>query len=117
MRIVIPHIRCSIGLGPVHISGKVVFSNATVTMFYLSSCFTWKTGKEEGRKKGEKEGGRERGMREGRKVRQKREGGNYKVIRPLSSLQVSFHDFPITNSSSPPDVDSLSICTQHPTLC
>jgi len=40
-------------------------------MFHLSLCFTWKTGKEEGRKKGEKEGGRERGMREWRKGRGK----------------------------------------------
>lgn len=45
-----------------------------VTMFHLSSCFTWKTGKDEGRKKGEKEGGRKRGVREGRKEGKAKEG-------------------------------------------
>lgn len=56
-------------------------------------------------RKGE-EGWRERGMRERRKG-----GKNTKSSDSLSSLQVSFHGFPITNSSSFPDVDLCSL--QH----
>lgn len=41
---------------------------------------------------------------------EKRKGKKYKNIRLLSSLQVSFHDFPITNSNSFPDAKSFSIC-------
>lgn len=36
-----------------------------VTMFHLSSCFPWKTGKEEGRE-GRREGERDEGRKEGK---------------------------------------------------
>lgn len=68
-------------------------------------------GREEEGREGRREGKRDEGMKKGK-------GKKYKVIRLLSSLQVSFHGFPITNSSSFPDVDSFSICntTSHPLL-
>lgn len=71
----------------------------------------------EGRQ-GEREGGREGGRKEGRKDDRKegregekgKEGGKiqkHQTLKLLPSLHVSFHDFPITNSSPFPDADSF----------